>query len=86
MIVVMLAMIVVECVVFWTMVGKPYFPALLYLSVLCVTFAGFILGIIGLKSNRRRMAIAGITICSLISIPYIFMTYLTLSILQLHNI
>jgi len=81
MIVVMLAMLVVEYAAFWTMVGRPYFPTWLYLSVLCATFAGLICGIIGLKSNRKRMAIAGITICSIISIPYIFMTYLTFSIL-----
>ena len=81
MIVIMLAMSVMEYALFWTMAGGPYLPAWLYLSVLCVIFAGLICGIIGLKSNRKRIAIAGITICSLMSIPYIFMTYLTFSIL-----
>ena len=80
-IVVMLAMAMVEYAAFWTMVGRPYFPAWLYLSVLCVIFAGLICGIIGLKSNRKRMAIAGITICSLISIPYIYITCVTFLLL-----
>jgi MFS family permease len=83
MIVVMLIMFAMEYAYAWTMPSSPalFFPAWLYLSVLCVTFAGLICGIIGLKSNRKRMAIAGITLCFLISIPYIFMTHLAYSIL-----
>ena len=75
MIVVMLAMFMMEYAYSWTMMGGPYFPAWLYLSVLCITFAGLICGIVGLKSNRKRIAIGGIIICFLISIPYIYVTY-----------
>jgi uncharacterized membrane protein YidH (DUF202 family) len=78
MIVVMLAMLLMECAYAWTMMGGFYFPAWLYLSVLCVNFVGFISGIIGLKSNRKVMAIAGITLCSLIFIPYIYIAYVFL--------
>jgi hypothetical protein len=74
-VVVMLAMLLMEYAYAWTMMGGPYFPIWLYLSVLCFTFAGFISGIIGLKSSRRGTAIAGIILCSLVFIPYIYVLY-----------
>jgi len=77
MVVVMLATFV-EYAYSWTMSGGPYLPVWVYLSVLCVNFVGFISGIMGLKSNRKRMAIAGITLCLLISIPCIYIAYVLL--------
>jgi uncharacterized membrane protein YidH (DUF202 family) len=78
MIVVMLAMFAMEYALFWTMMGGPYLPAWLYISVFCVNVTGFILGIIGLKSDKRNMAITGITLCSLILTPYIYIAYVFL--------
>jgi uncharacterized membrane protein YidH (DUF202 family) len=78
MIVVMLAMLVMEYAYFWTMMGGPYLPGWLYISVFCVNCASFISGIIGLKSDKKNMAITGITLCSLIFIPYIYIAYVFL--------
>jgi cation transport ATPase len=78
MIVVMLAMFAMEYAYFWTMMGGPYFPGWLYFFVFCINCAGFISGIIGLKSGKKNMAITGITLCSLIFIPYIYIAYVFL--------
>jgi len=79
MVVVMLATFVIEFAYSWTMSRGTYFPVLYYLFVFCVNAAGFIFGMIGLKSDKKNMAITGITLCSLIFIPCIYITYVLLN-------
>ena len=51
-------------ITFW-FVGRDFqFPALLYLSLLLVSFVGFLLGIVGLWSKRKIMTIIGIILCA----------------------
>jgi hypothetical protein len=78
MIVVMLATFVIESAYAWTMSRGTFFPVLYYLFIFCVNSAGFISGIIGLKSDKKNMAITGITLCSLIFLPCIYITYVLL--------
>lgn len=75
MIVVIVATFVIEFAYSWTMSRGTFFPVFYYLSVLCINFAGIILGIMGLRSNKKRMAIAGVTLCSLLFAFFLCITY-----------
>jgi hypothetical protein len=76
MVVLIPAMSVIDYAHAWTMTGKSTFPAWLFPFVTCVGLAGFISGIIGLKSSKKGMAVAGVILCSLVFIPYILIIYI----------
>ena len=56
----------------WTMTGGTAIPVIFYYVITLVVLVGLIFGVIGLKSNKKGIAIAGLTLCSLLFVLHVF--------------
>lgn len=63
----------------WTMMPGPDIPIFFFYIHIFVIFVGLVCGIIGVNSNKERIAIAGVTICTLLLLlhVYSFVKYIT---------